>query len=391
MKKNAVHKPRGGANAARFSFAGRAEPVVFARAREKIIREQFLLSIIEAMPVSVLVLNEERQILAANSRARAIIGGSEPEGLIGMRPGEALGCVRSDEGPDGCGTGRHCSVCGAFLSIVENQMENVSSRRECRLAIADNAGTCLDLEVTATPLALAEMRLTVLALRDISAEKRRSVLEKVFFHDVLNTVGGISGLATALAEGEFRGTAREAEAKGWMVELSARLVDEITHQRKLLAAERGEFMPDWGVVAVEALLREVQTLYASHEIAAGRRLVLGAVLDTTIVSDGAILRRIIGNLVKNALEASAPGGTVTLSAAREGEGVVFVVHNAEVMAEEVQLQLFQRSFSTKSGEGRGIGTYSVKLFGERYLKGKVEFTSSAPVGTTFRFTVPRGY
>lgn len=142
---------------------------------------------------------------------------------------------------------------------------------------------------------------------------------------------------------------------------------------------------------MEALLREVQTLYASHEIAAGRRLVLGAVLDATIVSDGAILRRIIGNLVKNALEASALGGTVTLSAAREGEGVVFVVHNAEVMTEEVQLQLFQRSFSTKSSEGRGIGTYSVKLFGERYLKGKVEFTSSAPAGTTFRFTVPRGY
>ncbi len=391
MKKNAVHKPRGGANVARFPLAGRAEPVAFARAREKVIREQFLLPIIEAMPVSVLVLNEERQILAANSRTREIIGGSESEGLIGMRPGEALGCVRSDEGPDGCGTGRHCSVCGAFLSIVENQMENVSSRRECRLARAGSAGACLDLEVTATPLAIGGMRLTVLALRDISAEKRRSVLEQVFFHDVLNTAGGISGLAAVLAEGEFRDPVREAEAKGWMVELTARLVDEITHQRKLLAAERGEFVPDWGAVDVGALLHEVRTLYANHDIAAGRRLVLGPVPEATIVSDGAILRRIIGNLVKNALEATSSGGTVTLSAAEEGESVVIAVHNPGVIPEEVQLQLFQRSFSTKSGEGRGIGTYSVKLFGERYLKGRVEFTSSAPCGTTFRFTVPRGY
>ncbi len=238
---------------------------------------------------------------------------------------------------------------------------------------------------------LADMRLTVLALRDISAEKRRNVLEKVFFHDVLNTAGGISGLATALAEGEFRDTSRDAEAKGWMVGLAARLVDEITHQRKLLAAERGEFVPDWGAVVVGALLREVQALYANHDIAAGRRLVLGPVPEATIVSDGAILRRIIGNLVKNALEATAPGGTVTLFAAQDGVGVVFVVHNPGVMPEEVQLQLFQRSFSTKSGDGRGIGTYSVKLFGERYLKGKVDFASSDTAGTTFRFTVPRGY
>jgi sensor histidine kinase regulating citrate/malate metabolism len=35
--------------------------------------------------------------------------------------------------------------------------------------------------------------------------------------------------------------------------------------------------------------------------------------------------------------------------------------------------------------GRGIGTYSMKLFGEKYLKGKVWFTSSAENGTSFFF------
>ncbi len=308
-----------------------------------------------------------------------------------MRPGEALACTRSAEGPDGCGTGRHCSVCGAFLAIVDSRAADVSSRRECRLARGDGAGACLDLEVIATPLAVAGMRLTVLALRDIGAEKRRGVLEKVFSHDVLNTAGGINGLAMALAEGEFREPAREAEARGWMAELSARLVDEITHQRKLLAGEQAEFVPDWGAVAVGTLLRRIQTLYANHDIAACRRLALGPVPEVTIVSDGAILRRIISNLVKNALEATAPGESVTLSAVQEGEGVVFSVHNPGIMPEEVQLQPFQRSFSTKSDEGRGIGTYSAKLFGERYLKGKVDFTSNVSAGTTFSLTVPRRY
>ncbi len=57
------------------------------------------------------------------------------------------------------------------------------------------------------------------------------------------------------------------------------------------------------------------------------------------------------------------------------------------MPREVQLQIFQRSFSTK-GLGRGLGTYSVRLLTERYLKGSVSFTSSAEFGTTFRVRCP---
>jgi sensor histidine kinase regulating citrate/malate metabolism len=48
----------------------------------------------------------------------------------------------------------------------------------------------------------------------------------------------------------------------------------------------------------------------------------------------------------------------------------------------VQLQLFQRSFSTKAAD-RGLGTYSMKLLSERYLKGQVWFTTSLEQGTTF--------
>lgn len=61
----------------------------------------------------------------------------------------------------------------------------------------------------------------------------------------------------------------------------------------------------------------------------------------------------------------------------------------QMTAEEVQLQLFQRSFSTKGQSGRGIGTYSMKLLSERYLGGKVEFTSREPEGTVFTLTIPK--
>ena len=71
-----------------------------------------------------------------------------------------------------------------------------------------------------------------------------------------------------------------------------------------------------------------------------------------------------------ALEAAKPGQTVTLSCRQLENEVEFSVHNPVVMPKDVQLQIFQRSFSTK-GSGRGLGTYSMKLLTERFMHGNV--------------------
>jgi signal transduction histidine kinase len=57
------------------------------------------------------------------------------------------------------------------------------------------------------------------------------------------------------------------------------------------------------------------------------------------------------------------------------------------MTREVQLGVFQRSFSTE-GSGRGLGTCSMKLIGERYLDGNVWFESSEEKGTVFYAEFP---
>lgn len=41
--------------------------------------------------------------------------------------------------------------------------------------------------------------------------------------------------------------------------------------------------------------------------------------------------------------------------------------------------------------GRGIGTYSMKLLGEHYLRGQVDFTSDEANGTIFTITLPRRF
>ncbi len=103
---------------------------------------------------------------------------------------------------------------------------------------------------------------------------------------------------------------------------------------------------------------------------------------TPIRTDRTLLRRVLGNLIKNALEASAPGETVTVGFDARPLPT-FSVHNSSTMPEAVRLQVFQRSFSTKAQVGRGLGTYSVKLLTERYLGGTVRFCSEEGSGTTF--------
>ena len=369
--------------------AKKATTVKMPAAHNKMILDTFIPAIIEAMPDYVLVLNQERRVLAVNSRLLKAFDIADPRVLIGLRPGEALHCIHAGDSPGSCDTGRHCRKCGAVMAIVESELSNTQVAKEYYITLDREEWRSFDLEVLVTPLEIAGMELSLFAMRDISAEKQRTMLEQVFFHDVINTAGGIRGLASALASGSLLTPDEERHYKQWLVTLTEKLVDEIHYQRNLLAAEKGEFKPNLGIVEVGELLREEYALYSNHEVAAERQLLIGKTSECKIISDGAVLRKILRNLIKNALEATPKGGTVTLSSREDDGQLTFLVNNPGVMAEDVQLQLFQRSFSTKAAEGRGTGTYSVKLFGERYLKGKVAFTSSEPDGTTFSFSLPK--
>ena len=54
----------------------------------------------------------------------------------------------------------------------------------------------------------------------------------------------------------------------------------------------------------------------------------------------------------------------------------------------MSVRIFQRSVSTKAERGRGLGTYGMKLLGERYLGGEVSFVSTEEAGTTFSVRLP---
>ena len=351
----------------------------------KVANSELVATLLDAMPDYLLVLNEHRQIVTVNRRLMKAFDVKNPGELLGLRPGEALDCVHSNEGPDGCGSANNCVVCGAVIAILASQNSGLSQQRECHLLMGKDNCNALDLDVLATQITVKNENFTVVALRDISSEKRRYVMERVFFHDILNNAGGIRGLASLLLEGAS--PAAEVEYKSWMVTLSDNMIEEINHQQRLLAAERGTYKPNFEPVNIAVLLQDVRRLYEHHERVPARKIVLDESPLCTLVTDAPLLRRIVGNMVLNAMEAGKPGDTISISSSCSEERARISVTNPGEIQLDVQLQLFNRSFSTKGESGRGLGTYSMKLFGERYLGGEVGFSSGSNT-TTFFIDLP---
>ncbi len=368
-----------------FAPAGRASKDELQHEYQLVGQSSLIKALMDAMPDFLLVLNQQRQIVAVNQRLLTAFDVEVPESLLGLRPGEAVNCAHFKDGPDGCGTAENCSVCGAVIAIMASQKSGIPQQRECRLMVGEDGCNALDLDVLSTPVMLEGEQFYVVALRDISSEKRRYVMERIFFHDMLNSAGGIRGLASLLLDGTTQES--EHEYKKWLVNLSDNLIEEINHQRRLLQAERGEYIPTFEQVDLKELLTDIRCLYEHHERTPARNLELARDVGGTVFADRPLLRRIVGNMVINALEASKPGDTITLCTDLSDTGIRISVSNPGEMPHEVQLQLFKRSFSTKEQEGRGLGTYSMKLFGERYLKGKVGFLVTAGV-TTFFIELP---
>ena len=368
-----------------FAPAERDTVCELRRKTEIIDRVPLLSKALDAMPDMVMILNRNRQIISANQKLLKILNASVAE-IVEKRPGEAIKCIRAGEGPGGCGTGKHCSTCGAVHAVLASMDTDAEAVRECRILVQIRTEIVpLDLRVTATPFEVEEEHFVLAAIEDISHEKRVAVLQRTFFHDVLNTAGCIEGYADFLVED----AASDPEVCRRLQVLSSQLIEEIRAQQELLHAESGDLETESIPIRTGQVLEELRTQYLNHAVAEDRRIAIGHIWDGPLITDRRLLKRVLGNMLKNALEATPPLGTVKMSCEDDGDVVSFLVSNPAVMPNDVQLQVFQRSFSTKGEAGRGIGTYSMKLFGERYLGGEVDFVSRDSEGTTFRLRLPK--
>ena len=190
--------------------------------------------VLNAMPIIAMVLNRQRQVVHGNRKFADVLGIADIREALGKRPGEAFRCVHADEHPGGCGTSEFCAHCGAVRSILLG-LAGTDNVQECAINRDTGSGIeALDLRVSSASVHLGAEPYLIFSINDVSHEKRRRTLERLFFHDMLNTVGGVQGLLEFLAEEVPE--ALQADAR-LIHRAVSQLTDEIIYQKQLLAAE----------------------------------------------------------------------------------------------------------------------------------------------------------
>jgi hypothetical protein len=349
----------------------------------KIIGSQkFFTEIFGAITGIGAVIDKNRQIIYANEEFLSQLGITSSELILGKRPGEVLECTNSLTEPTGCGTSKACAYCGIVNTILESQDTGKKVTKEAQLSgMVNGLSKSWDLKVISTPVVFNGELFYVLILQDISETKRRIALERIFFHDLLNSIGGLYGLLTVLKEETNPEQTRELI--NISEETSRNIIEEILAQRQFRAAETGELSVNIESTNSIELLESAISKIGYHVSGKEKRIIRSEdSANVDFETDKILLQRVIINLLKNALEETDSTGTISTGIYLDEDEITFWVQNSNIMPEDVQAQMFKRSFSTK-GDGRGIGTYSVRLLTESYLKGNVSFLSNKTTGTVF--------
>lgn len=358
------------------------------RQRAILVSRELIFDVLEGYAEPALLLNQHRQVVAANERARELAGIEDDAQALGQRPGELLDCQNRADGPGGCGTGRRCVTCGAVAAILDALENKAMAERDCLIGTESGRdGGALEFTLRAKSLVVDGERFLMLSLRDASAMHRRGILERVLQHDLRNAVGGIHGLAEIMVVEDdlkiIKDCARDIH------QISSQMVDQLEGQRQLIDAERDDLAVDFAEINARDVVEAVAQRYRYHGVNTGQQITVSGPRGLRFVTDASLLSRVLGNLVKNAVEAALPGDEIRcrVQPVRQ-DRVIFSVHNPQAIPEAVQQQIFLRSFSTKSRIGRGLGTFGARLLVQRYLGGRLTFTSRPGDGTVFFVELP---
>lgn len=216
--------------------------------------------------------------------------------------------------------------------------------------------------------------------------RRRSVLADIA-HELRTPLTIIRSQAEAIADGVNPADPEHIAPIVTATRALEALADDL---RTLTLTEAGGLRLEREPVEVSVLVSETLDAFRADAGAAGVQL-LGRVAPNTPAVDGdpARLRRILGNLLSNALAHTLRGGTITCTARGEDGAVrIEVGDDGEGIPAALLPRVFDRFVKGPGSTGSGLGLAIVRDLVEAH-GGTVTVDSAEGRGTTFRITLPR--
>jgi len=266
----------------------------------------------------------------------------------------------------------------------QQEIEEKGSVRDYEVKSCKKNGTEMDCFLTGTVRRSSEGSILGYQgiIRDVTERKRierlRDDVHRMMRHDLKSPLIGIRGLAGLLLKGGNL-TDKQSKATSVIQELGERMLGFIDRTRDLFQMEEGSYTLKPQEVDLFSIFRRIEkelgplalrrrtdfvfTLFGQHTNLEAEYVILG---------EETLLEIMFANLIKNAIEASPEGGSVSISIdteERSGQTFHFIdIHNMGVVPIDIREKFFE-PYTTKGKKGgTGLGTHNALLIAHTHRR-----------------------
>lgn len=220
-----------------------------------------------------------------------------------------------------------------------------------------------------THLALkeAQQKLAAQNLSLIQAAQLREDVERIMQHDLKGPLTTIISMPSLLLKKDNI-TAHQKETLNLIKEAGYLMLTMINNSLDLYKMETGsyDYVPELVdlLPVVRKVLVECDNLSKAHEVDFDVRLdgeSPGEDEQFPVSAEELLSHTMLSNLIKNAVEASPPKTTVSISMQRQGDTQSIEIKNSGEVPETIRERFFEKYVTTGKSDGTGLGTYSAYM------------------------------
>lgn len=327
--------------------------------------------ILDGMEEGVLVIDGDRRVLTVNPALRSMLmlGADAPGKLVAE-------CVRHARLEEHIDRVREERSVGA----LEIDVPGIKPRR---------------LLVRAARLEGADLLLVFVDVTDV---RRLEAMRRDFVanasHELRTPIAAVRSAAETLRTGALSDPAAAPRFLDIIERNAQRLQDLVVDLLELSKIESSELRLKRERVDAAAVAQIVLGLHRDRADKKSVRVTSSVPASTAVDADPRGLEHVLSNLVDNAIEYCAPGASVEISAAADGDDRVriAVTDTGPGIAAEHLPRLFERFYRVDTGRSRDLGGTGLGLSIVKHLvegmRGRVAVRSEVGKGSSFSVTLP---
>ncbi len=350
---------------------------------EIISKSKIVDAMIRATGSLLAILNKNRQVLMMNETFMKFLGINNPDEAFGLRPGEIVKCIHSDDMEAGCGTSEYCRTCGAVISIISAIESNEPVEEKCVIETDKNA---LVLKVKTVPLVIDGVKVLLLFADDISEVEYCKAAGNYFYRELKRTLESMKSTIDLLKlqmPVSSLPSVSNLDSLSFLISKTYRDVDFF----KTIATENiYDMMPLMKRNSLTALLDEIRSCYNRRYHHLNKELIIDWNFKSIdFLTDEILFLKVVSLLLENAFEHTENSVKIWIDV--NEKSFICNIWNEKKMEDDVAKRVFQKFYTTKDEKGHGFGTFMAKFLAEKVLKGKLSF-KTGDEGTVFSFEHP---